>query len=90
MTDGSTKPQTGAMLLNAGIANGEFNVPTVHFQFVNATNGIACQIGNNGKLPINWILLDNQSTVDVFVMVTSSPTSARIRNLWIFTAMPES
>ena len=66
MTDGSTKPQTGAMLLNAAIANGEFNVPTVHFQFVNATNGIACQIGNNGKLPINWILLDNQSTVDVF------------------------
>ena len=59
--------QTGAMLLNAGIASGEFNEPSVHFQFLNAASGgITCQIGQDGKLPSTWILLDNQSTVDVF------------------------
>ncbi len=64
---GSVGPKaTGAMLLNAGIASGEFNEATVHFQFLNASDGITCQIGQDGKLPKTWILLDNQSTVDVF------------------------
>ena len=63
---GGNGPKTGAMLLNAGIRDGEFNEPTVHFQFLNSSDGIACQIGHDGKLPRNWILLDNQSTVDVF------------------------
>lgn len=71
------------MLLNAGIvASGEFDVPPVHFQFLNvsdfdtpevnfqflnaADGGVTCQIGHDGKLPKTWILLDNQSTVDVF------------------------
>jgi hypothetical protein len=55
------------MLLNSGIASGEFNEPSVHFQFLNTSSkGIACQIGQDGKLPNTWILLDNQSTVDVF------------------------
>jgi hypothetical protein len=74
--------KTGAMLLNAGIASGEFDVPTIHFQFLNmsdfdapkvnfqflnaADGGVTCQIGQDGKVSKTWILLDNQSTVDVF------------------------
>jgi hypothetical protein len=65
-TSGGSSPKTGAMLLNAGITNGEFNEPTEHFQFLNVSDGITCQIGQDGKLPKTWILLDNQSTVDVF------------------------
>ena len=61
-----TGVRIGAMLLNAGIASGEFDEPTAHFQFVNASKGVSCQIGQDGKLPRTWILLDNQSTVDVF------------------------
>jgi hypothetical protein len=57
---------TGATLLNAGIAAGEFDNANVHFQFLNASDEAVLQIGNDGKLPKSWILLDNQSTVDVF------------------------
>jgi hypothetical protein len=37
----------------------------VHFQFLNTTDELACQIGQDGKLPKTCILLGNQSTVDV-------------------------
>ena len=92
---GDTKPEsknvaTGATLLNAGITSGEFDTPTahfqflnasddaievtagifekatVHFQFLNASDETVLQIGHDGRLPKSWILLDNQSTVDVF------------------------
>jgi hypothetical protein len=56
---------SGATMINAGIADGEFDGHT-HFQFLNAADEAVLQIGNNGKLPKSWILLDNQSTVDVF------------------------
>ena len=64
---GGGATQTGAMMLNAGTADGEFNDVRVHFQFVNnaGSDGIACQIGQDGKLPNTWILLDNQVPVDV-------------------------
>ena len=87
-----TGTQARAVLLNAGIADGEFNAETVHFQFLNSTetDGITCQIGQNGKLPKTWILLDNQSTVDVFATETYSPTYARVPSTCRSTATPGS
>ena len=55
--------QSGTTMLMAGIEDGEFdNEP--NFTFVN--HGVSCQMGEDGRLPKTWILLDNQSTVDVF------------------------
>jgi hypothetical protein len=43
----------------------------VSYQFINVggltdTSGVVMHIGSDGRLPRDWILLDNQSTVDVF------------------------
>ena len=62
--------QAGKTLLNHTHFNedDEYN----HFQFItnselrNESNDVTLQIGNKGRLPRDWILLDNQSTVDVF------------------------
>jgi Zinc knuckle len=57
--------QSGTTMLMAGINDGEFDSePDVNFTFVN--HGVTCQMGEDGRLPKTWILLDNQSTVDVF------------------------
>ena len=62
---GTTNAQTGTTLLMAGIADGEFDDgDKTSFTFVN--HGITLQIGSDGCVPKSWILLDNQSTVDVF------------------------
>jgi hypothetical protein len=49
--------------------NGEFDEKG-HFQFLqdgrNSAGEVTRQIGQDGRLPMIWILLDNQSTVDVF------------------------
>jgi hypothetical protein len=62
--------ETAQQLLTAGVDNGEFEDDDVHkaFQFVNAANlrNISLKIGKSGTIPSTWILLDNQSTVDVF------------------------
>ena len=52
----------------AGVDNGDFDDTERHFQFLqNGTeDAVTCQIGEDGRLPKSWILLDNQSTVDVF------------------------
>ena len=58
--------QSGTTLLMSGITNGEFDGQR-HFQFLqDGRQGVTCQIGQDGQLPVSWILLDNQSTVDVF------------------------
>jgi hypothetical protein len=50
----------------SGVTDGEFNGER-HFQFLqDGREGVTCQIGQDGRLPRSWILLDNQSTVDVF------------------------
>lgn len=48
--------------------DGEFDDKELHLQFLHngIGEGVTCQIGKDGKLPNTWILLDNQSTVDVF------------------------
>jgi hypothetical protein len=59
--------ETGATLLMAGVADGEFDTTERQFQFLqNGNNAVTCQIGEDGRLPMSWILLDNQSTDDVF------------------------
>ena len=58
--------QSGTTLLMSGITDGEFDGEG-HFQFLqDGRDGVTCQIGQDGRLPMSWILLDNQSTVDVF------------------------
>jgi hypothetical protein len=56
-------------LLLDGLHSGEFE-SQVQFQFlinglVDRPDGVALQMGHDGCLPQSWILLDNQSTVDV-------------------------
>lgn len=56
--------ETGATMLMAGIENGEF-ADDDHFQFIQ--HGCVLQQDDGYKfVPKTWILLDNQSTVDVF------------------------
>ena len=57
--------QTGTAMLMDGIEKGEFN-STDHFQFLQHESGTTLQLGANGRIPKTWILLDNQSTVDIF------------------------
>ncbi len=57
--------QSGATMLHAGVAIGEFNDNHVLFQFL--THRITLQVAERrAGVPDSWILLDNQSTVDVF------------------------
>ena len=69
-TELSIEKQTATTLLMDGVSNGEFN-SNLHFQFFNqeietVNDEVIMQIGSDGKLPKSWILLDNQTTVDVF------------------------
>ncbi|KAI2499082.1 Reverse transcriptase (RNA-dependent DNA polymerase) [Fragilaria crotonensis] len=70
--DAKAKSQTGTTLLTDGAH--EYDADFLDdqpdyddFQFINHDEtGVAMQIGKDGRLPQTWILLDNQSTVDVF------------------------
>jgi hypothetical protein len=69
------------------------NEPT-NYEFVNMKlmkedKGIVMQIEGNGKLPKDWILLYNQSTVDVFATKSCCPTFANIPAQWTFTVTLE-
>jgi len=58
------KEDKGTTLLMAGIDEGEFDSDDdTKFTLVN--HGTALQMDKYGKLPKTWILLDNQSTIDV-------------------------
>jgi hypothetical protein len=57
--------QSGATMLLAGIEDREFSGDS-SFQFFQQSEGTVFHDGNNGGVPDHWILLDNQSTVDVF------------------------
>ena len=65
LTSSSTR-QSGATMLLSGIAEGEFedNLTTA-FQFLTHTAETVFKTGSAAVLD-SWILLDNQSTVDVF------------------------
>lgn len=59
--------QSGATLLLSGISEGEFEDDiTAGFQFLNHANETVFQNNGSAAVPDTWILLDNQSTVDVF------------------------
>ena len=59
------KEDKGTNLLMAGIDEGEFNADD-DTKFTLVIHGTALQMDKYEKLPKTWILLDNQSTVDVF------------------------
>jgi hypothetical protein len=56
--------QTAEQMLMAGVESGEFD-DVVGFNFHQESN-VAAKIKQEGRVPKSWILLDNQSTVDVF------------------------
>jgi Zinc knuckle len=67
--------QTGDQMLMAGLESGEFDKQQdgtySGFNFLNDADedrqhGIALNVDQRGRIPKTWILLDNQSTVDVF------------------------
>ena len=64
------KAHTGTTLLNVdSFLDDQDDFVTYQFLNVDGTSdgsGIVMQIGADGRLPRDWILLDNQSTVDVF------------------------
>ena len=70
--DEEVKHESGAAMLMKGIQDGEFDHEAdVHFasdvDFGFFQSGIVLQNGGGGvRVPDSWILLDNQSTVDVF------------------------
>jgi hypothetical protein len=72
--DAKPKKQTGTTLLTDGVNDADFldDQPDYsEFQFINHDvtmneTAVTMQIGRDGRLPRTWILLDNQSTVDVF------------------------
>jgi hypothetical protein len=58
--------QTGEQMLMAGIETGEFdNDPGVGFTFHQEESDVPLKV-KEGQVPSSWILLDNQSTVDIF------------------------
>jgi hypothetical protein len=56
--------QTAEQMLMAGVESGEFD-DVVGFNF-HQESEVATKIKQEGRVPKSWILLDNQSTVDVF------------------------
>jgi hypothetical protein len=63
-TSSTSQHQTGEQLLMAGLRSGEFDESSrVSYQFHQHTT---LKMGENPRIPPAWILLDNQSTVDVF------------------------
>jgi hypothetical protein len=63
--------QSGAQMLMAAVESGEFDYDEkrafqllTHSEVVLQSDGI--KNGSNASIPSSWILLDNQSTVDVF------------------------
>jgi hypothetical protein len=61
--------ESGATMLMRGVEEGDYDSDEASsFLFVQEYDygSIALKIGKDGKLPKTWILLDNQSTVDVF------------------------
>jgi hypothetical protein len=67
--DEQAEQQTGEQMLLAGIGSGEFDDDfKVGFTFHNLFHQAAeaAQEVKEGRVPSSWILLDNQSTVDVF------------------------
>ena len=58
--------QSGVTMLMAGMEDGEFDGKQ-HFQFLqHHDTGIAMKIDTDGRVPKTWILLDGQTTVEIF------------------------
>jgi hypothetical protein len=79
------KQESGVQMLMAGVEDGAFNEAT-SFQFLltNEDQGISLHQQRNGRVPTSWILLDNQSTVNVFSnkeLLTNIRTTDRVMNI---------
>jgi hypothetical protein len=79
------KQESGVQMLMAGVEDGAFNEAT-SFQFLltDEDQGISLHQQRNGRVPTSWILLDNQSTVNVFSnkeLLTNIRTTDRVMNI---------
>ena len=65
--DDDDNTQSGEQLLIEAVESGEFD-DEVHFSFhtVGTEREVVLKVSDKGVIPDNWVLLDNQSTVDVF------------------------
>jgi hypothetical protein len=75
---------TANQLLTDAANSGEYD-GEAHFSFLTNNGGVALNSNNTSNIPSDWILLDNQSTVDVFSNrnllenIRKAPNSMRIR-----------
>jgi hypothetical protein len=53
-------------MITAGISRGDFDDTNLNFQFLQSNGSVSTQEGQKANIPSNWILLDSQSTIDVF------------------------
>jgi hypothetical protein len=74
LTAGANQEESGTQMLMAGVENGELDHQETAWLFL-TTAGVDGEEGKqislhqqqqHGKIPASWILLDNQSTVNVF------------------------
>ena len=92
------KKLTGTRLLTDGVYDTDFlddQDKYTHYQFVNTKPGevhnkIVMNIESGDKLPKDWILLDSQSTIDVFATKISLRKFVSISRQWISTVTPAS
>lgn len=83
-----TTPESGTTLLMHGIAEGEFDHEQYQFlQHGEVVTGTVLEMHqHNASIPDSWVLLDSQSTIDVFRSkellhnVRQSPTRMRIHS----------
>jgi hypothetical protein len=90
LTAGTTHEESGTQMLMAGVENGELDHQETAWQFLTTTmdeeegKQISLHQQQHGKIPASWILLDNQSTVNVFAnkdLLRNIRTTNRMMNI---------
>jgi hypothetical protein len=81
--------QTGTQMLMSGVASGEFNdQEELEFSFYSESSQRSVVLNQpTGHVPRDWILLDNQSTVDVFYNKKLLQHIREADSTWTSTAM---
>jgi hypothetical protein len=54
------------MMITTGISRSDFDDVNQHYQFLHSSRLVLTQAEQNANILSSWILLDSQSTIDVF------------------------